>query len=622
MKKLGLFVSTLMFFGFLASPGYADQRLSLSNSRPLVVMGSESLLVPGASGLSDSGNYDWTQFKYEVLVPSVTGMTLSFKSSRATGLECPGSQVNSGAQSSCEGTLSSPRNVLAAGNNFQSLGSSSLGLRARASVSFTVQVTGWVDSNRDGRISSLEPRTPQTMVTFLPINNLATSINFEIEPGGREIGSKTAWLSDTSGRDGWGRSLSSLLEINRFRVLVERCVTLASACSRAEYSSTYQSHPQHRAWRFDLSSEWAGNELTTVRLAYYETEDDFTVISERVVDYRGDVPASILTGISEASLGNRSSLLGVPPANERWTPVLDSSPSFQYSAVFRKADGSAMANENIDIRVDATLHSSINSLTIDGRPMSELTDPSLTNDSRGNTWITRKTDGQGRVAIELADSAPVIGQSIAIEARVRGYEAHFGGRGGFIERVVWQASKRSLTLTGAIETGGRAVTLTAQLSGADTFGPNRPVVRYQSSSNLLVRDSVLTLGASNRIRIRFSAIAAGTEVVRASVLHGGELYTAELRLSFDGKTGKFLPPQSTGGAQATASITGNRGNWAVRVQNASGLPVSVRVGASWFRFTPNSNDFVFTRSARSGSSVPIAVYVNGQLENVGTVTIR
>jgi hypothetical protein len=74
--------------------------------------------------------------------------------------------------------------------------------------------------------------------------------------------------------------------------------------------------------------------------------------------------------------------------------------------------------------------------------------------------------------------------------------------------------------------------------------------------------------------------------------------------------------------EINAVIGSFNGRWAVRVENAKGAVVSVKVGGRWVKFTALNDNYLFSRKSRVGATLPVAVYVNGQLENVATITIK
>jgi trimeric autotransporter adhesin len=88
---------------------------------------------------------------------------------------------------------------------------------------------------------------------------------------------------------------------------------------------------------------------------------------------------------------------------------------------------------------------------------------------------------------------------------------------------------------------------------------------------------------------------------------------------------KDLPiaaPAVVAAPEVNAVIGTFNGRWAVRVENAKGAVVSVKVGNRWVKYTSLNDNYLFSRKSRVGATVPVAVYVNGQLENVATITIK
>jgi trimeric autotransporter adhesin len=74
--------------------------------------------------------------------------------------------------------------------------------------------------------------------------------------------------------------------------------------------------------------------------------------------------------------------------------------------------------------------------------------------------------------------------------------------------------------------------------------------------------------------------------------------------------------------EINAVIGSFNGRWAVRVENAKGAVVSVKVGNRWVKYTSLNDNYLFSRKSTVGATLPVAVYVNGQLENVATLTIK
>ena len=64
------------------------------------------------------------------------------------------------------------------------------------------------------------------------------------------------------------------------------------------------------------------------------------------------------------------------------------------------------------------------------------------------------------------------------------------------------------------------------------------------------------------------------------------------------------------------------GRWAVRVENAKGSAVVIKVGGNWYKVTASSDSFVFSRKSRVGATPLVKVWVAGELQNEQTVTVK
>ena len=74
--------------------------------------------------------------------------------------------------------------------------------------------------------------------------------------------------------------------------------------------------------------------------------------------------------------------------------------------------------------------------------------------------------------------------------------------------------------------------------------------------------------------------------------------------------------------EVNAAIGSFNGRWAVRVENAKGSAVSIKVGGKWFKVTSTSDSFVFSRKSRVGATPLVKVWVDGQLLNEQTITVK
>jgi trimeric autotransporter adhesin len=87
-------------------------------------------------------------------------------------------------------------------------------------------------------------------------------------------------------------------------------------------------------------------------------------------------------------------------------------------------------------------------------------------------------------------------------------------------------------------------------------------------------------------------------------------------------TTKTIAVAAAATPEVNAVIGSFNGRWAVRVENAKGSAVVYKVGGRWFKATASSDNFVFSRKSRVGASVLVKVWVNGDLQNEQTITVK
>jgi hypothetical protein len=75
-------------------------------------------------------------------------------------------------------------------------------------------------------------------------------------------------------------------------------------------------------------------------------------------------------------------------------------------------------------------------------------------------------------------------------------------------------------------------------------------------------------------------------------------------------------------AEVNAVIGTFQGRWAVRVENAKGSTVVIKVGGNWYKVTATSDSFVFSRKSRVGATPLVKVWVAGDLQNEQTITVK
>lgn len=633
MKRFAAAAILAIVTSVSAPHAFADQRISFQAYRNLVVMGYGSALTPVISQVSDASSYDWNALKYEVVTDENMSVSASYRVLQSSQVSCSGTLAGTGNLAVCEGGLATGRQVLNGGTAQASIPNSGLTVTGHSSIEFEARITAWLDVNGDGEVSPLEPKSPPALITFIPAKDLGASLNFEVDPPGRHNGGLSGWIYDSSGRESWGRGLSSVLDLSKFVVHVERCVGIESPCTFHSYSPVLVAHPQLQAYRFNMSHEWAGNALTKISLAYQDFPDSFTVLSSRVFDYSGSVPGSAQTEVMATRNSTAPILTRKPKVFERFTYLSDLTSGFTYRARFLDDTGNPLGGEVVDIKIDSTELGNSSALSVDGRSLALST-----GDSRDVIWLQRVTNGDGVVEISVSSSLPTLWQSVAIESQIKGQEAHRGGLGGFVERIFWQPSKRTFSLD-VSETSVNELSVTAKLSGPVTYGSNTPTVQFVSSKNLIFSDSAArttgtptpdssgSVTAQTRLRVKWSSHGSGREVVKARVNLAGVWYEAEQEIEFNGILGTLKKPSTAASESVSVSpgittlISSTRGAWKVQIANAAGQVISVKAGGKWYKSQALTNRFVLTRPAKPGTVLSIAVYIGGRLESVSTLTV-
>jgi hypothetical protein len=88
----------------------------------------------------------------------------------------------------------------------------------------------------------------------------------------------------------------------------------------------------------------------------------------------------------------------------------------------------------------------------------------------------------------------------------------------------------------------------------------------------------------------------------------------------DLNTTKTITVGST--VEVAAKIGSFNGRVAVRVENAKGSTISVKIGRSWYKYSALNNNYLQSWKSRKGASVAVSVYVDGELQNVQTITVK
>jgi hypothetical protein len=188
-------------------------------------------------------------------------------------------------------------------------------------------------------------------------------------------------------------------------------------------------------------------------------------------------------------------------------------------------------------------------------------------------------------------------------------------------------------------TNGSALDVTSNAAG-NTIEPGKTIVAKISLKdefgNVIAADDAATesfgvtvagLGFVGALPTKLNSSGEATvTVLLGSADEGNVVITATY--SKDGSTTNAITKVLTiavakaAAPEVNAVIGTYNGRVAVRVENAKGAVVSVKIGGKWFKYTSLNDNYLFSRKSVVGRTVPVAVYVNGTLENVATITVK
>jgi hypothetical protein len=198
----------------------------------------------------------------------------------------------------------------------------------------------------------------------------------------------------------------------------------------------------------------------------------------------------------------------------------------------------------------------------------------------------------------------------------------------------------STTVTAAAALGNQGTVLT--VVSVDTILPGKTLVAtvklVDEHGNAVAADDAATesfavtvtgLGFVGALPTKLNASGEATvAVLLGSADEGSVVITATYDADGTGtakaavtttKTVAVAPAVAT---EVNAVVGSFNGRWAVRVENAKGSAVSVKVGGKWFKATASSDNFVFSRKSKVGATVLVKVWVAGDLQNEQTITVK
>jgi F0F1-type ATP synthase delta subunit len=202
------------------------------------------------------------------------------------------------------------------------------------------------------------------------------------------------------------------------------------------------------------------------------------------------------------------------------------------------------------------------------------------------------------------------------------------------------AATASTTVTAAAALGNQGTVLT--IVSVDTILPGKTLVAtvklVDEHGNAVAADDLATesfavtvtgLGFVGAIPTKLNASGEATvAVLLGSADEGSVVITATYDADGAGTakaavtTTKTVAVAAAVAAEVNAVIGSFNGRWAVRVENAKGSTVTIKVGGNWYKVTATSDSFVFSRKSRVGATPLVKVWVAGELQNEQTITVK
>jgi hypothetical protein len=202
------------------------------------------------------------------------------------------------------------------------------------------------------------------------------------------------------------------------------------------------------------------------------------------------------------------------------------------------------------------------------------------------------------------------------------------------------AATASTTVTAAAALGNQGTVLT--IVSVDTILPGKTLVAtvklVDEHGNAVAADDAATesfavtvtgLGFVGAIPTKLNASGEATvAVLLGSADEGSVVITATYDADGTGTakaavtTTKTVAVAPAAASEVNAVVGSFNGRWAVRVENAKGSAVSIKVGGKWFKATATSDNFVISRKSKVGATVLVKVWVAGDLQNEQTITVK
>jgi hypothetical protein len=232
--------------------------------------------------------------------------------------------------------------------------------------------------------------------------------------------------------------------------------------------------------------------------------------------------------------------------------------------------------------------------------------------SNGARELTATTDANGQATFTLTSGANDAGSLTLIATYTGTAKASASAVVAIAPAPVATAQTVSVVASAATVEAGKNADVTITVTDSDGKAhAYKSVVVYSTGAGYLSAQTVTTDGNGKAVvKLLTGANESGTATITASV--GGKSGTATVTV---------LAPVVVV-PEVNVVVGTFNGRWAVRVENAKGSAVTVKVGNKWFKFTALSNSYTYSGKSKVGVTSLVKVWVDGDLQNEQTLTIK
>ncbi len=193
-------------------------------------------------------------------------------------------------------------------------------------------------------------------------------------------------------------------------------------------------------------------------------------------------------------------------------------------------------------------------------------------------------------------------------------------------KIAWDTTAidagKTRVITGTLtDMNGNPVDTTGR--GLNTYGDSGTAsitITYQGTAGIVVGTVPTETDADGKFRISVLTSATDQGTLTLTAVYnpqGADTVAANKVTSVQAVAVAPAAP-----VEANAVIGSFNGRWAVRVENAKGSVVSVKAGNRWVKFSALNNNYLFSRKSVVGRTIAVSVWVDGELQNSQTITIK